>query len=445
MRNYAAARGRATSSPALAEPLEARALFAVTPVDPLYPLQTWLPTISAPQAWDLTTGSSRVVVHINDSGVDYTHPDLYQNIWLNQKEIPFPVGKKGLSDTDADGLITFWDLNARASNGRLVNGAFVTDVNGTGYIDGGDLLGDPRWENGVDNGSNGFADDLVGWDFVNNDNDPMDDHLHGTFCAGIIGAVGNNNEGGAGLAWRVQMMATKNFDASGHGLGPEVDMAGVRYAADNGARISNNSWRHGNPNKHVLNVQRAGVEYAQSKGVLFVAAAGNESWDNDHFGSGQAFPATLDFPSIISVAASSLDDTLASFSNYGLTSVDLAAPGEDVGSTRPVYQDPAFPYIGGAGTSFATPHVAGTAALMLARNPGLSYAQLKDGILSSVDKVPALAGTSVTGGRLNVYGAVSSVSASPSVSSASAPSGSFTAAGGSLSRDLLSSRDSLLA
>src|SRR5688500_16040602 len=155
------------------ESLERRTLCAVTPNDPLFPQQTWFDQVSLPQAWELTTGSSAVVVNINDTGIDYTHPDLYKNVWLNQAEIPFAVGKKGLSDTDKDGLITFWDLNA-TSGGRLVNGVFVNDGNANGYIDAGDLLNDPRWEDGVDGGAgggNGFVDDLIGWDFVNDDND----------------------------------------------------------------------------------------------------------------------------------------------------------------------------------------------------------------------------------------------------------------------------------
>ena len=155
------------------ELLEQRTLFAVTPNDPLYPQQWALPKVSAPQAWEITTGSSAVVVDVNDTGIDYTHPDLYLNIWLNQKEIPFAIGGSGnkLRDTDSDGLITFWDLNAR-SNGKLVNEKFVRDINGTGYIDGGDLLNDPRWEDGADNDRNGFTDDLIGWDFCDNDNEP---------------------------------------------------------------------------------------------------------------------------------------------------------------------------------------------------------------------------------------------------------------------------------
>src|SRR5688572_24330111 len=136
---------RPNTSPAV-EQLEARRLFAVTPNDPLFPQQTWFNQTSLPQAWDITTGSSAVVVNINDSGIDYAHPDLYKNIWLTQAEIPFAVSNKGLRDTDRDGGITFWDLNAR-NGGQLVNGAFAQDLNANGYIDAGDLLNDPRWEN----------------------------------------------------------------------------------------------------------------------------------------------------------------------------------------------------------------------------------------------------------------------------------------------------------
>jgi subtilisin family serine protease len=386
------------------ERLEERTFFAVTPNDPLFPQQWWMQKVSAPQAWDITRGSSAVVVNVNDSGIDYTHPDLYLNVWLNQKEIPFAVGRKALRDTDADGLITFWDLNARQS-GRLVNAAFVSDGNANGYIDGGDLLADPRWENGIDNGGNGFTDDLLGWDFVNNDNDPMDDHFHGTVVSGIIGSVGDNGEGGAGVAWRVQLMATKGL---GHrGSGDIVDlMAGTRYSADNGARISNNSFGATNPNRNQLALYSDAVDYALAKGMLFVAGAGNNGDDNDIDGSRQFFPASLPHSNVISVAASTQGDQLWVDSNYGLTTVDLAAPGESVGSTVPLFVDPAFPYQGFDGTSLAAPHVAGAAVLLLARNPNLSYAQLKDLLLTSVDPIPAFAGKTVSGGRLNVYAAL---------------------------------------
>lgn len=425
----------------LCELLEPRTLFAVTPNDPLFPQQWWMQNVSAPQAWDLTTGSSRVVVNVNDTGIDYTHPDLYLNIWLNQKEIPFAIGSKGLRDTDGDGLVTFWDLNAKTGNGRLVNDSFVSDLNANGYIDAGDLLNDARWENGVDNGGNGFTDDLVGWDFFDNDNDPMDQHGHGTFCAGIIGSVGNNGEGGAGVAWRVQLMSTKNGGKKGGGPAPEAT-AGIRYAADNGARVSNNSWRYTNPTKATLALLNDAIDYAEQKDMLFVAAAGNESWDNDVAGVYQAFPPSLPQPNILSVAATTQDDQLASFSSYGLTTIDLAAPGEAVGSTNRLVDNPSFPYGLGSGTSFAAPYVTGAAALLLARNPNLSYAQLKDAIMTTVDPLPALSGKTVTGGRLNIYRALASVTASAT----SAPSAtSVSVSSTSRASDWLATRDELLA
>jgi subtilisin family serine protease len=423
------------------EPLERRTYCSVTPNDPLFPQQWWMQQVSAPQAWDITTGSSAVVVNVNDTGIDYTHPDLYRNVWLNQKEIPFPVGSKGLRDTDHDGLITFWDLNA-TSDGRLINGGFVRDVNGNGYVDGGDLLNDPRWEDGIDGGGNGYADDLIGWDFANDDNDPMDDAVHGTFCAGIIGAVGNNAEGGAGVAWRVQLMATKSMKGDQGGLAFDLS-AGIHYAADNGARISNNSWG-ANLKHRDVGAFFEPVSYALAKGMLWTASAGNFSWDNDVAGHGQNFPASYDLPNIISVAATTSEDRLATFSSYGLTSVDLAAPGDLVGSTMPVALDPSFPYSWGLGTSFAAPHVAGAAALLLARNPSLTYAQLKDLILSNVDPSPDLAGKTVSGGRLNVYRALAGAMRRSGPASAPSPFSSL-AMPVPANRDLLASQDTVLA
>ena len=146
--------------------------------------------IDADQAWNLQTGSLRTTVAIIDTGIDYTHPDLYKNVWLNQGEVPTDFG---LADSDGDGLITFWDLNEPANVGK------ITDANRNGRIDGYDVLHDGRWSNGQDNDHDGKIDDLIGWDFVNNDNDPFDDNSHGTHVAGTIGAMANTALSALGL------------------------------------------------------------------------------------------------------------------------------------------------------------------------------------------------------------------------------------------------------
>src|SRR5207249_3380519 len=158
------------------------------------------------------------------------------------------------------------------------------------------------------------------WDFFNNDNDPVDDYFHGTHVAGIIGSVGNNVEGGAGVAWRVQLMATKGFGTDGSGPLSAV-FGGTRYAADNGARISNNSWWSTNQNNKNVALFNEQVNYTLAKGMLFVTIAGNNAWDNDQQSPHQAYPAVLTQPNIITVAASTQDDQLALISSYGLTSV----------------------------------------------------------------------------------------------------------------------------
>lgn len=240
--------------------------------------------------------------------------------------------------------------------------------------------------------------DLVGWDFIHDDNLPFDDHSHGTHCAGVIGAVGANGKGISGVNQRVSIMALKFLSAQGSG-----DTAGairaIGYAVENGAKVLSNSWggKGDEDNKGL----RDAIELAERKNVLFIAAAGNDGTDND---KDPTFPASFDAPNLISVAATDSNDKMAYFSNRGKKSVHLGAPGVDVLSTVPANK-----YKTMSGTSMACPFVAGAAALVWSANPGLSPAQVKQALLESVDPVVSLQGQSVTGGRLNVANAVRKV------------------------------------
>jgi subtilisin family serine protease len=389
------------------EALEDRAVpAALAANDPLFDQLTGLHLTGAPEAWSLTTGSTQVVVADIDTGVEYTHPDLYKNIWINQTEIPTTV-RASLQDTDADGLITFWDLNEAVNQGP----GKITDLNGTGTIDGGDLLrsvANGGWADGIDQGGNGYLDDLIGWDFIENDNDPMDIDGHGTHTSGTIGAIGNNGLGVVGMNWKVQIMPLK-FHRLLHDVASPAEA--IRYSADNGARVSNNSYGAAPagldvpPNRSpdrapqvVIDEVREAVAYAQSRGQVFVATANNYQSDNDLL---PQFPASFDLSNVIAVAATSNADRLSSFSNFGRTSVDLGAPGESVHST---WIEGEYDLM--SGTSMATAHVTGAAALILARNPNLSAAQVKALILDTVDPLADLQDKTVTGGRLNVFKAL---------------------------------------
>lgn len=340
--------------------------------------------IDADLAWNLATGSMATAVSIIDTGIDYTHPDLYKNIWLNQGELPTGLG---LVDTDADGLITFWDLNTTANAGKAI------DANSNGRIEAYDILRDTRWENGQDNDGNGKRDDLVGWDFVNNDNDPLDDNGHGTHVAGTIGAMGNNSLGVVGVAWKASLAALKFLGADGGGY-TSAAVAALNYAVGEGIKISNNSWGGGGYSSALATA----ISNARAAGHIFVAAAGNEGRNNDTTAN---YPANLNYDNIISVASTTRTDTLSGFSNYGATTVDLAAPGSSILSTTPNNT-----YSSYSGTSMATPHVAGAAALVWSANPSLSYSQVIARILNNVDNLSSLSGRVATGGRLNVYNAL---------------------------------------
>ena len=229
--------------------------------------------IDAPAAWDITTGSSRVVVAVLDSGVDYNHPDLRDNIWTNEAEL-----------------------------------------NGTP---------------GVDDDGNGYVDDIRGWDFVGNDNNPMDYNNHGTHVAGTIAAEGNNNTGIAGVTWATKIMVLRFVDQLGSGSVAD-EIAGIDYAIENGAVIINASFA----SFASSTAEEEAITRAMQAGILFVAAAGNESWDNDN-STLTTYPSSYDLDNIIAVAASDQNDNLASFSNFGATTVDVAAPGMNIYSSKP--------------------------------------------------------------------------------------------------------------
>lgn len=346
--------------------------------------------IDAVEAWNLAAGTRQTVVGVVDTGVDYTHPDLYLNIWLNQGEIPDFAGQRPI-DTDGDGLVTFYDLNASE------NAALVTDFNVNGYIDGGDLLADPRWADNVDGPDpGGRIDDLIGWDFANNDNDPFDDQGHGTHVSGTIGAVGNNNRGVVGVNWRTQIMGLKFLGASGAGTTADA-ISAIQYATQQQATLTNNSWGGGGFSSALQNAIAASGE----ADMLFVAAAGNDGIDTDFVSH---YPSTYQLPNIIAVAATDHNDSLASFSNFGATSVDLGAPGVSVVSTTPNRS-----YSRLSGTSMASPHVAGTAALAWSVQPDASFEEVRDAIYEGVDEVVGLGGTTATGGRLNALRAIQNV------------------------------------
>lgn len=358
--------------------------------------------IDAPEAWNVTTGSLSTVVGIVDTGVDYTHVDLYKNIWINQKEIPGTV-RVNLIDIDADGLITFWDLN----NSRNQGTGKVLDVNHNGRIDGGDLLAplsQGGWEDGRDNDREGHVDDLIGWDFLNNDNDPYDDNRHGTHVAGIVGAIGDNGVGITGVNWRVQMIALKFLGADGSGsVGGAV--GAINYAVAHDAIASNHSWAMGNTYYQPL---YDAMNRARNAGHIIVAAAGNGGGDSvgDNNDNKPTYPASFALSNILSVAATTNQDVLTTYSNYGKKTVDLVAPGASIYSTVPGDK---YQFLGG--TSMATPHVTGVVALLHSAHPEWSISQIITKIVGSVDKVSALDTKVSSGGRLNAGRALGATTA----------------------------------
>ena len=248
-------------------------------------------------------------------------------------------------------------------------------------------------DNGIDDDGNGIVDDVYGANFITGDGDPMDDADHGTHVAGTIAAVGNNGTGVTGVAWNARLMALKFLGSDGTGLLSDA-ISAINYAISMkqrgvNVRVLNASW---GANQFVSSLQTA-INNAGNNGILFVAAAGNDGANND---SVPTYPANFTSSNIIAVAATDANDRLAGFSNYGATSVDLGAPGVNIYSTLP-----GDTYGLLSGTSMATPHVTGVAALAWSVAPNASVQQVKDAILGGADPVPTLAGKTVSGGRLN--------------------------------------------
>ena len=324
--------------------------------------------IDAPEAWDVSLGSSDMVVCVIDTGVTYTHPDLAANMWTN-----------------------------------------AVELGGT---------------SGVDDDGNGYVDDIYGINAVTGSGDPMDDNAHGTHCSGTIAAVGNNGVGVAGVNWNARIMGCKFLDSGGSGSTDDA-IECIEYAITKGADVMSNSWGGGGFSQALADA----IEDANSAGILFVAAAGNDGSDNDAF---PFYPASYDNTNIIAVAATDHNDGMASFSNYGRTSVDVGAPGVDIFSTfltgahlsSGCNDDDSDGYGYCSGTSMACPHVAGLSALTMSAFPSETPLEIKRRIMRTVDPLASLAGDTVSDGRINAHRALTEAIVGPHIYYVDPPGGS---------------------
>jgi thermitase len=317
--------------------------------------------ISANKAWTITQGDRRIIVAVIDTGADVNHPDLNANIWRNP-------GETGLDSEGRD-----------------------------------------KSTNGKDNDGNGYINDVNGWNFVENDNNVVDHHGHGTHIAGIVGAAGNGGRGITGVCPKVSLMILKYFDPKSKGNDNlKNTVRAIRYAVDMGANIINYSGGGTDPNDDEF----AAVKYAEDHGVLFVAAAGNEHSNSDvaHY-----YPADYNLSNIISVTAINSVARVLSTSNYGTKTVHIAAPGEGIYSTLPGGK---YGYM--TGTSQATAFVSGVAALILSHNKDFSSEQVKKQIVATADELPGLRDKSKSGGKLNSYAALAKQPNIPATGIASA-------------------------
>jgi thermitase len=302
--------------------------------------------VNVEKAWDLTTGSKNTIVAVIDTGVDYTHPDLKDNMWVNEAEA------KGKAGVDDDG--------------------------------------------------NGYIDDVYGYNFSGStpSADPKDDHGHGTHCAGVIGATGDDGRGLVGVNWNTRIMAVKFLSASGSGS-TDGAIKAVEYAVKNGASVLSNSWGGGGFSQALRDV----IESSNKSGSIFVAAAGNNSSSNDQT---PTYPASYDVANIISIAAIDNSANLARFSNFGKNRVHVAAPGVNVYSTvlNGAYENM-------SGTSMATPHAAGVIALLRAYDDKLTNLEIKERIITTATKTTKLKNKVKSSGYVNAYNALTNTVAPP--------------------------------
>ena len=299
----------------------------------------------------------------------------------------------GTNDKDIDGLEA-WDLQTGSKD--VLVGVIDTGIDGDHEDLKANMWTNPNEipGNGKDDDGNGYIDDVNGWDFYNNDNNPYDDNSHGTHCAGTIGGIGNNGKGVVGVCWETSMVGIKFLGGSGGGYLSD-GVKSIAYATKIGVNLTSNSWGGGGYSSSM----KKAIDEAASQGIGFIAAAGNHAGNNDKYPS---YPASYESENVISVGANDHKGHSAYFSCYGKNSVDLFAPGVNTLSTTPGNRYASF-----SGTSMATPHVAGAYALVLSANPSWNVHQVKDALMKGVDPENTLSEKCVTGGRLNVFQALS--------------------------------------
>ncbi len=290
--------------------------------------------VNALKAWDLTTGSRSVKIAVIDTGVDYNHADLKENMWTNVAE----------------------------KNGKA----------------------------GVDDDKNGYVDDVHGYDFANNDSDPMDGNNHGTHCSGTIGALHNNQVGVAGVMSDVSIVAVKFLGDDGSGS-LEGALKAIDYATTLNVDLMSNSWGGGGRSQALLDA----IQRASDKGIIFTAAAGNSSSNND---TSPSYPASYEVANVVSVAATTAQNGLASFSSFGRNSVHIGAPGHNILSTVSGGKYDVY-----SGTSMATPHVSGVLGLLLAKEGRIPHAELRDRLTMTGVPVAGLRGKTQTASRIDAF------------------------------------------